>query len=153
MLDADLAALYGVTTRRLNEQVRRNVGRFPVDFAFPLSAQEVKNLKSQFAISSWGGRRTVPLAFTEHGVIMAAMVLNSSRATEVSVYVVRGFVKLRDTLAAHKELARRLDDLESRIERRITGHDRTIAEILNAIRALMAPPESKKRNIGFIRSD
>jgi hypothetical protein len=93
------------------------------------------------------------LVFTEHGVIMAAMVLNSSRAAEVSVYVVRAFVKLRDTLAAHKELARRLGDLESRIERRIAGHDRTIAEILNAIRALMAPPEPKKRNIGFIHGD
>jgi len=153
ILDADLAALYGVTTGRLNEQVRRNAKRFPLDFAFPLAVHEVRNLKSQFAISSWGGRRSAPLAFTEHGAIMAAMVLNSSRATEVSVYVVRAFVKLRDTLVAHKDLARRLDELESRLERKIAGHDRTIAEILKAIRALMVPPEPRKRSIGFIQND
>ena len=97
MLDADLAALYGVTTKRLNEQVRRNLERFPSDFMFQLTNQEVAILKSQFATSSWGGKRKRPLAFTEHGALMAAMVLNSPRATEVSVYVVRAFVELRDT--------------------------------------------------------
>jgi len=153
ILDADLAALYGVTTGRLNEQVRRNAKRFPLDFAFPLSTQEVRNLRSQFAISSWGGRRTRPTAFTEHGAIMAAMVLNSSRATEVSVYVVRAFVQLRDTLVAHKQLALRLDDLESRLERKLASHDHTISEILSAIRALMTPPAPKKRSIGFIQND
>jgi ORF6N domain-containing protein len=153
ILDVDLAALYGVTTGRLNEQVRRNAKRFPPDFAFPLSTQEVRNLKSQFAISSWGGRRTRPTVFTEHGAIMAAMVLNSSRATEVSVYVVRAFVQLRDTLAAHKQLALRLDELESRLERKFASHDHTISEILSAIRALMTPPAPKKRSIGFIQDD
>lgn len=151
ILDADLAALYGVATRRLNEQVRRNHARFPADFVFQLSNQELAILKSQFATSSWGGRRTLPLAYTEHGALMAAMVLNSPRATEVSVYVVRAFVQQRDLLLAHKELARRLEQLESRIERKLEAHDETIVEILAAIRQLMAPPApGKKRPIGFI---
>ena len=161
MLDADLAALYGVTTKRLNEQVRRNLERFPSDFTFQLTNQEVAILRSQFATSSsgarrlaWGGRRYTPHAFTEHGAIMAAMVLDSPRATEVSVYVVRAFVELRDTLVAHKELAKRLDELESRLERKLTTHDQAIAGILDAIRQLMTPPElTKKRRIGFVQND
>ena len=157
MLDADLAALYGVTTKRLNEQVRRNLGRFPSDFMFLLTNQEVAILRSQFATLKTGRgqhRKYVPYAFTEHGAIMAAMVLNSPRATEVSVYVVRAFVELRDTLVAHKELAKRLDELESRLERKLTTHDQAIASILDAIRQLMAPPEpAKKRRIGFVQSD
>jgi hypothetical protein len=154
MLDADLAALYGVETRRLNEQVRRNQERFPGDFVFQLSAGEFFNLKSQFATSSWGGKRKRPLAFTEHGALMAAMVLNSPRATEVSVYVVRAFVELRDTLVAHKELAKRLDELESRLERKLSTHDQAIAGILDTIRQLMAPPEpTKRRRIGFVQND
>ncbi len=153
MLDADLAALYGVTTKRLNEQVRRNLERFPSDFMFQLINQEVAILKSQFATSSWGGKRKRPLAFTEHGALMAAMVLNSTRATEVSVYVVRAFVELRDTVVAHKELAKRLDELESRLERKLSTHDQAIAGILDAIRQLMLPPEpAKKRSIGFVRA-
>ncbi len=144
MLDADLAALYDVTTKRLNEQVRRNLERFPSDFMFQLINQEVAILKSQFATSSWGGKRKRPLAFTEHGALMAAMVLNSARANEVSVYVVRAFVELRDTLVAHKELAKRLDELESRLERELSTHDQAIAGILDAIRQLMVPPESAR---------
>jgi hypothetical protein len=161
MLDADLAALYGVTTKRLNEQVRRNLERFPSDFMFQLTNQEVAILRSQFATSSsgarrlaWGGRRYTPRAFTEHGAIMAAMVLDSPRATEVSVYVVRAFVELRDTLVAHKELAKRLGELESRLERKLATHDQAIAGILDAIRQLMTPPEpTKKRRIGFVQND
>ena len=154
LLDADLAALYGVETRRLNEQVRRNAERFPGDFVFQVTPAELANLKSQFATSSWGGRRKRPLVFTEHGAIMAAMVLNSPRATEVSVYVVRAFVQLRDTLLAHKELAKRLDQLETRIERKFSSHDQAIAGILDAIRQLMAPPEPrKKRPIGFVHNE
>ena len=108
-------------------------------------------MKSQFATSSWGGTRKLPLAFTEHGAIMAAMVLNSPRATEVSVYVVRAFVQLRDTLLTHKELAKRLDELESRLERKLVTHDQAITGILEAIRQLMAPPEpAKKRRIEFV---
>jgi hypothetical protein len=108
ILDADLAALYGVPTKRLNEQVRRNWDRFPEDFVFQLSLRELFNLKSQFATSSleWGGRRKLPLAFSEHGAIQAANVLNSPRAVRASVYVVRAFVKLREVLATHAQLAR-----------------------------------------------
>ena len=112
LLDSDLAALYGVETRRLNEQVRRNRGRFPKDFIFELTPEEFANLKSQFATSSWGGRRKLPMAFTEHGAIMAATVLNSPRAVEVSVYVVRAFVRLREMATSHQDLAKRLDELE-----------------------------------------
>ena len=161
MLDMDLAVLYGVTTKRLNEQIRRNVDRFPSDFVFQLTVQEVAFLRSQFATSSpglrqraWGGRRYSPYAFTEHGAIMAAMVLNSARAIEISVYVVRAFVQQRDVLLASKELAKRLAELESRIERKLSSHDQAIAGILDAIRQLMAPPEPpKKRRIGFMQTD
>jgi hypothetical protein len=156
MFDADLAALYGITTGRFNEVVRRNLARFPQDFMFQLTDEEHTALRSQFAISNIGrgGRRYLPYVFTEHGAIMAAMVLNSTRATEVSVYVVRAFVQLRDTLIAHKELAQRLDELESRIERKLSTHDQIITGILDAIRQLMAPPEPrKKRPIGFLHND
>jgi hypothetical protein len=154
LLDADLAALYGVETRRLNEQVRRNRRRFPPDFIFRLTGQELENLMSQFATSRWGGRRKLPLAFTEHGAIQAATILNTRRAVEVSVYVVRAFIQLRGVLAANRELARRLDELEARIERKLSTHDRVIAEILDAIRKLMTPPEPKpRRRIGFISGD
>jgi hypothetical protein len=161
MLDADLAALYGVTTKRLNEQLRRNLDRFPPDFVFQLTVQEVGYLRSQIATPSadprqraWGGRRYSPYAFTEHGAIMAAMVLNSARAIDISVYVVRAFVQQRDILVASKELAMRLDELESRIERKLSSHDQAIAGILDAIRQLMAPPgPTIKRRIGFVRSD
>lgn len=162
ILDADLAALYGVTTKRLNEQVRRNAERFPDDFMFQLTNQELTILRSQFATSSspaWGGRRYAPYAFTEHGAIMAATVLNSPRAVEVSIYVVRAFVQLRDLLTGHKELARRLDQLEARMERKLSTHDQAIVGILDAIRKLMAPPpappphEPKRRRIGFVNND
>ena len=154
LLDSDLATLYGVETRRLNEQVRRNRRRFPADFIFRLTRKELNNLMSQFATSRWGGRRKLPYAFTEHGAIQAATILNTRRAVEVSVYVVRAFVQLRGVLAANRELAKRLDELEARIERKLDTHDRVIADILNAIRQLMAPPEPKpRRRIGFISGD
>ena len=146
MLDADLAELYGVETRRLNEQVSRNSERFPEDFMFQFTAEEFANLKSQFATSSWGGRRKLPYAFTEHGAIMAASVLNSPIAIEVSVHVVRAFVRLRELVAGNKELAQKLLQLE----RKVGAHDKSIAEIINAIRELMSPSEPKtKRPIGF----
>jgi len=150
ILDADLADLYGVPTKRLNEQVRRNPGRFPEDFAFQLSSPEWENLRSQFATSSWGGRRTPPYAFTEHGTLMAAGVLNSSRAIEVSIFVVRTFVAVRELVDTRKELAERIDELERRIDKRLARHDQAIAEILSAIRALMTPPEAKVRSVGFV---
>lgn len=146
LLDADLAVLYDVETRRLNEQVRRNQQRFPKDFIFELSAQEFANLKSQFATSSWGGRRKRPLAFTEHGAIMAATVLNSPRAVEMTIYVVRAFVQLRKALVANKDLARRLDELE----RKLATHDQAITGMIKTIRELIIPPEPKKRPIGFV---
>jgi len=157
MLDADLAALYGVETRRLNEQVRRNTERFPEDFMFALSQEEWNALRSQIATLKTGRgqhRKYLPYAFTEHGAIMAATVLNSPRAIEVSVYVVRAFVQLRELLTGHKELAKRLDELESRMQRKLSSHDQAIAGILDAIRQLMAPPEPrKKRPIGFVHND
>lgn len=137
LLDAELAVLYGVTTRRLNEQVRRNRKRFPGDFLFELTTEEFANLKSRFATSSWGGRRKRPLAFTEHGAIQAATILNSPRAVEMSVYVVRAFVKLREVLSSNRELARRFEQLESRLDSKLTEHDEAIAAILSAIRELM----------------
>jgi len=147
MLDFHLAEMYGVPTRTLNQAVRRNLERFPADFMFQLTKQEVTNLKSQFVISSfsYGGRRSLPLVFTEHGAIMAANVLNSDRAVSASVYVVRAFVKLREVLASHKELARKLKQLE----RRLDGHDDDLHALVSAIRQLMSPPATAKKRIGF----
>ena len=163
LLDADLAALYGVDTRRLNEQVRRNRDRFPKDFIFELTREEFDNLKSQFATSSWGGRRKLPLAFTEHGAIMAATVLSSPRAVEVSVYVVRAFLQLRELVATHQGLAKRLDALEEKTEALAMSHDtfsrntrnqlRQIFEALRELAAPAEPPPPPKRPIGFITPD
>lgn len=149
LLDAELAELYGVTTRRLNEQVRRNRKRFPDDFLFELTAAESANLKSHFATSSWGGRRKLPLAFTEHGAIMAATILNSPRAVEMSVYVVRAFVRLREVLASNKDLARKLTTLERSLVVLDLKTQRQFKEVYDAIRALMTPPAPKRRGIGF----
>jgi len=156
LLDSDLAALYGVDTRRLNEQVRRNRDRFPRDFIFELTAEEFTNLKSQSATSSWGGRRKLPLAFTEHGAIMAATVLNSPRAVEVSVYVVRAFVQMRELAASHQDLAKRLNALEKKTEALAMQHDAfsrntraQLKQVFDAIRQLMTPPEPPRRPIGF----
>jgi hypothetical protein len=149
ILDRDLAGIYGVTTGRLNEAVKRNLRRFPEDFMFRLTTAEADDLISQIAISSWGGRRYVPYAFTEHGAIQAANVLNSARAAEMSVYVVRALVQLRGLLASNTELARRLDELEARIESKLTRHDEAIAAMLSAIRELMKPAPAVQRGIGF----
>jgi len=157
MLDADLAELYGVSTGRFNEQVRRNRDRFPSDFMFQLTNQEVERLRSQIAISigemrlvGRGGRRYLPHAFTEHGAIMAATILSTPRATEVSVFVVRAFVRLREMVAANKEFSKKLDELE----RRVSHHDKAITNIVKAIRELAIPPEPKpKRRIGFVPGD
>ena len=145
MLDSDLAALYGVTTGNLNKAVKRNAERFPTDFMFQLDAEEVANLKFQFGISSWGGRRRLPYAFTEEGVAMLSSVLNSERAVKVNIAIMRAFVKLRQTLESNRELAEKFSELE----RRVGVHDDEIAAILEAIRQLMAPPEKPRREIGF----
>ena len=144
MLDADLAVLYGVSTGRLNEQVKRNQDRFPEDFAFRLTPDETVSLRSHFATSKIGrgGRRYAPLAFTEHGTLMAAGVLNSPAAVETSIQVVRTFIELRRTLLANVELARKLDALERR-------YDSQFRVVFDAIRELMAPPVRPSKRIGF----
>jgi len=151
ILDADLAVLYGVTTKRLNQQVRRNSDRFPRDFLFRLTRKEVTRLRLQIATlnGAVGSYRYLPYAFTEHGAIMAASVLNTPRAVEMSVFVVRAFVRLRNLLANHRELAEKLAELE----RKLANHDTQIVAIIDAIKRLMAPPEPNaspgKRRIGF----
>ena len=148
ILDAELAGLYGVTTKRLNEQVKRNAERFPEDFMFRLTRTEVETLnRSQIATGSQKHRdpRFPPFAFTEHGAIMAATILNSPRAVEMSVFVVRAFVRLRELLASNTALARKLNELEGKLKH----HDEAIAAILSAIRELMNPPPPKRRGIGF----
>ena len=159
MLDADLAELYGVETKAFNQAVKRNADRFPEDFMFQLTPEEFVGLRCQFGTSNLrsqivtsnipsgrGGRRHVPYVFTEHGAIMVASVLNSTRAIEISVHVVRAFVHLRELVSTHKELSQKLNQLE----RKVGAHDRAIAELINAIRLLMTPVEpNKKRPIGF----
>jgi hypothetical protein len=148
LLDSELAALYGVTTKRLNEQVKRNAKRFPEDFMFRLTRTETEALnRSQNATGSQKHRdpRFPPYGFTEHGAIMAATILNSPRAVEMSLYVVRAFVRLRELLASNTALARKLDELE----RKYQHHDEAITAILSAIRELTNPPAPKRRSIGF----
>ena len=153
LLDTELARLYGVSTKRFNEQVRRNRERFPEDFMFQLTAEEQASLRSQFATLEGGGRgqhrKYLPYAFTEHGALLAATILNSPRAVEMSVYVVRAFVKLRELLSSNRELARRFAQLETRLDKKLTEHDQQIAAILSAIRQLMHPPAPRRRPIGF----
>jgi len=146
MLDYDLAALYEVETKQLKRAVKRNRSRFPGDFMFELTEKEVQNLRCQIGTSSWGGRRYNPYAFTEQGIAMLATVLNSERAIKVNIAIMRVFVKIRAVLAAHKELAARLTELEKRMDKK----DREIISLFEAIRRLMAPPPQKKKEpIGF----
>jgi len=147
ILDSDLAKLYGVTVKRLNQQVKRNLDRFPADFMFQLCGEEQEALRLQFATSNQGrgGRRYLPYAFTEHGAIMAATVLNSDRAVEMSVFVVRAFVRLREMLSTNQQLSGKIDELE----RRLDTHDASIQELIEAIRELMEPPPASGRPIGF----
>jgi hypothetical protein len=152
MLDADLARIYGVSTKRLNEQVKRNRARFPADFMFALTRRERQEVVANcdhLARLKFSPARSN--AFTEHGAIMAAAVLNSPRAVEVSVFVVRAFVQLREFSRTHKDIGRKLDTLE----RKVAGHDKAIAGLIHAIHELMIPPEptKKKRPIGFMRED
>jgi hypothetical protein len=149
MLDADLADVYGVTTKALNQAVKRHPDRFPEDFRFRLTAEETGSLRSQIVTSKEGrgGRRYLPWAFTEHGALMAAAVLNSPRAVEMSVFVVRAFVRLREFARGHTEIAIRLDALEQRV----TGHDEDLREMFDALRALLTPSPRATREIGFAR--
>ncbi|MBF0483066.1 MAG: ORF6N domain-containing protein [Candidatus Omnitrophica bacterium] len=145
MLDSDLAILYGVTTGRLNEQVKRNIKRFPEDFMFQLNSEELKSLMSQFAISSWGGRRKLPLVFTEQGVSMLSGVLSSDRAIQVNITIMRTFAKLREMISTHKELAAKLEKMEQKLGQ----HDEDIQSIIRLIRKLHSEPEKPKTRIGF----
>jgi hypothetical protein len=147
ILDTDLAELYNVPVKRLNEQVKRNLERFPSDFMFQLTSKEDAALRSQFVISKKGrgGRRYPPYAFTEHGAIMAATVLNSKRAIQMSVFVVRAFVRLREMLSANRQLAAKIDELD----RRLGTHDDAIQELMHAIKELMIPEEKSRHKIGF----
>lgn len=147
MLSTHLADLYGVEPKVLIQAVKRNLERFPEDFMFQLSNEEYAILKSQFVTSSWGGlRRAAPYAFTEQGVAMLSGILNSKRAIQVNIVIMRAFVKLREILSTHKELAHKLKELEGKMER----HDGEIQAIFDAIRQLMAPPPEKpKPKIGF----
>jgi hypothetical protein len=144
MLDADLAVLYGVETRALVQAVKRNASRFPPDFMFQLTAEEAAILRSQTVISSsgHGGRRNLPYAFTEHGVAMLSAVLRSRRAVQVSIEIVRAFVRLRAMLVGHADLARKLAALEKK-------YDAQFRVVFDAIRELMGPPSKRTRPIGF----
>jgi hypothetical protein len=145
MLDSELAALYEVPTGHLNRAVKRNLGRFPSDFMFRINRNEARILKCQFGISSWGGRRAYPYAFTEQGVAMLSSVHNSRRAVKVNIAIMRAFVKLRETLDNNRELGRKFAELQHRVGK----HDEEIAAIIDAIRQLMTPPERPRREIGF----
>lgn len=147
ILDSDLAELYGVPVKRLNEQLKRNPQRFPRDFLFTLTREEYKHLRSQNATSSsaHGGRRYLPHAFTEHGAIMAATVLNSKRAIEMSVFVVRAFVQMRQSLVVNQHVVSKLSELEARLD----SHDAEIQDLVDAIRELLTPLPANNRRIGF----
>ena len=164
ILDADLARIYGVPTKRLNEQVRRNIDRFPLDFAFVLTGQEVTTLRSQFATSSCdgtrsqfatsshGGRRYRPYVFTEHGALMAANILRSKRAIQMSVFVVRAFIRMRQMLIEQRGLARKLAELEKELTGRLDVHETAINEMFRQIKRLLSPPpepEPPKKRIGL----
>ena len=169
ILDSDLAALYGVPTKRLNEQFKRNRRRFPEDFAFQLTRKEADSLRSQIATSSprsriilksqiatsrsHGGRRTRPYVFTEHGALQAANILNSPRAVQMSVFVIRAFVKMRETLLATRDLSRKLATLEKQLTRRLDTHETAIVHVLQELMLILNPPAPpsppSKPRIGF----
>lgn len=146
MLSTYLAGLYGVELRVLMQAVKRNVGRFPEDFMFQLGPEKWLNLKSRFVISSWGGSRTPPFAFTEQGVAMLSSVLKSPRAVQVNIEIMRTFVRLRRILAENADLSRRLDELEQH-------YDSQFKAVFDALRQLMNPPEEQRRPIGFVVTD
>ncbi len=143
MLDRDLAALYGVQTQVLNQAVKRNLGRFPADFMFQLAGSEFQNLISQTVISSWGGTRKAPRAFTEHGILMLSSVLNSEKAVQVNIQIMRMFMKLREVLLTHKQLRDKVEDMEKK-------YDKQFQVVFEAIKKLLEPPPAPpKRPIGF----
>ncbi|MFH1352128.1 MAG: ORF6N domain-containing protein [bacterium] len=143
MLDRDLAKLYGVSTGRLNEQVKRNEKRFPIEFMFQLSKQEFHNLKSQFAISRWGGVRKLPLVFTEHGIAMLSSVLNSDRAIAVNIQIIKTFIRMRQMMLSYKELKEKIEKMESK-------YDKQFRIVFQALKQLLEPPPPKQKGkVGF----
>lgn len=142
MLDEDIAALYGVETKNLVKAMKRNLERFPLDFMFQLTLEDVENLRFQFGTSRWGGRRYLPYAFTEQGVAMLSSVLRSERAVQVNIEIMRAFVRLRQVMTSQADLLRRLDELEQKYDARFKA-------VFDALRQLMAPPEAPGRRIGF----
>ena len=149
MLDEDLAKLYNVETKRLNEQVKRNIDRFPKDFMFQLTPKEFANLKSQIATSSWGGKRKLPLAFTEHGILMLSGILNSKVAIKVNVRIIRIFIKMREMMLTHKDILLKLEILE----KDVTNNTKDIQVIFQYVKQLLNPPAPPRRKIGFIQDD
>jgi hypothetical protein len=150
MLDEDLAELYEVPTRQLNQQVKRNIDRFPEDFMFQLTSEEFENLKSQNVTSSWGGRRKLPFAFTEHGVLMLSSVLNSQRAIQVNIQIMRIYTKLRNVLSTNQDILLKLEQLE----RQTVQNTGDIHQVFEYIKQLLIPVEqSERRRIGFRRQD
>ncbi len=142
MLDRDLAELYRVENKALKQQVKRNSDRFPADFMFELTEEEFKNLRSQFVTSSWGGQRYLPYAFTEQGVAMLSSVLRSKRAIYVNIQIMRTFAKLREIMATHKDLQRKIEEMEKK-------YDQQFRVVFDAIKSLLETPKSKTRQIGF----
>lgn len=142
MLDSDLAQLYEVPTKRLNEQVKRNLMRFPKDFMFQLTNEEYENLRSQFATSSWGGARTLPRVFTEQGVSMLSSVLNSERAIQVNIQIIRTFTQLREILSQNRVMAEKIEKMERK-------YDKHISEIFKVLKRLVVEDEKPKEKIGF----
>jgi len=154
MLDQDLAELYDIKTKRLNEQVKRNISRFPDDFLFQLNKEEFNNLKSQFATSSWGGRRTPPLAFTDYGVLMLSSVLYSDRAIKVNIQIIRIFTKMREILLTHKNVVSQLEQMQDKL----AEHDNNILLIFEYIKQLEHEKQHKieqqdRKKIGYKRHD
>ena len=149
MLDEDLAELYQVPTKRLNEQVKRNVSRFPADFMFQLVDEEFKDLKSQFATSRWGGRRKLPYAFTEHGVLMLSSVLSSERAIAVNIQIMRIYTRMRELMLTNQEIFLKLEQLENVV----AGNNEDIQVIFEYLKQLLNPPDEPRPRIGFRRAD
>lgn len=158
MLDRDLAEIYGVPTFRFNEAIKRNRHRFPADFMFQLTREEFDSLRSQIAMSKTGrgGRRTLPFAFTEHGALQAANVLRSKRAVQMSLFVIRAFVKMRETLLGTRELAKKLAALEKKLGSRLDVHEAAIVQVLQELMQILnpppPPPEPPRPRIGFQQS-
>ncbi len=153
MFDRDLAELYGVSTKQLTRQVRRNIERFPEDFLIKLTKEDVENLRCQIGTSSWGGTRYLPYVFTEQGVAMLSSVLKSKSAVQVNIQIMRVFTKLREVMATHKDLARKIEDLERKFQEKFKEHDKKIILVFNAIKDLLADKEEAVKNrgpLGFI---